>query len=189
MKNSRDIAAAIDLRVRQLAVHRLSDAALVDQMVGYMGDLQHLWTSTSDQELAALCNQFPGFVRYATLMENLSQAMRVGAGVPAHVKHLSPFPQALKLAMEKLLSDGSALERALQQRIDASRAERFRSKTVQTPPYTIADLDAPCRQWHAAVQQLTADLVSIDAPEQAQQLVRKALQEMATRIEHLRVPE
>lgn len=123
----------------------------------------------------------------ATLMENLSEAMRTGAGVPAHVKHLSPFPQALKQAIEKLLSDGAALERALQQRIDACRAERFRSKTVQTPPYTIADLDAPCHQWHAAVQQLTADLVSFDASEQAQQVIRHALQEMAERIEQLRM--
>lgn len=59
MKSSREIAVAIDLRVRQLAVHRLSDSALVDQMVGYMGDLQQLWTSTTDQELAALCEEFP----------------------------------------------------------------------------------------------------------------------------------
>jgi hypothetical protein len=186
MKNSRDIAAAIDLRVRQLAVHRLSDSALIDQMVGYMGDLQRLWTLTTDQELAALCDEFPGFVRYATLMESVSEALRCGAGVPASVKQLPPLPEPIKRKVENLLSDGAALERALQQKIDASHAERFRSRTVQAPQYTIADLDVPCGQWHAAAQQLIADLAEFDAPEQAQQLIRHALQEMATRIEQLR---
>ncbi len=84
------------------------------------------------------------------------------------------------------MSDGAGLERALQQRIDSSHAVRFRSRTVQTLPHTIADLDAPCGQWHAAAEQLIADLVAFDVPEQAQQLIRHALQEMARRIEQLR---
>jgi hypothetical protein len=37
MKINRQIAAGIDQRVRQLAGQNLSDSALVDQMVGYIG--------------------------------------------------------------------------------------------------------------------------------------------------------
>ena len=74
MKEWRDIAAAIDERVRQLAAQGVSDSALVDQMMGYMQPLQRLWNATTDDELDALCTAYPGFVRYATLMEELSRS-------------------------------------------------------------------------------------------------------------------
>jgi hypothetical protein len=86
MTANRRIAAGIDQRVRQLAGQNWSDSALVDQMVAYMADLQALWNSTTDEELDVLCEEYPGFVRYATVMESLSEALRTGVGVPAHVK-------------------------------------------------------------------------------------------------------
>jgi hypothetical protein len=189
MKRSHDIAAAIDLRVGQLSVHKLSDAALVDQMVGYMADLQRLWTSTTDEELAVLCDEFTGFLRYATLMENLSEAMRSGAGVPAHVKQLSPFAEPLKRVIEKLLTDGAALELHFQQRIDDSRAERFRSKTLHATAHGAGDLDVYRSRWLEAVRQLISDLQAPDVSEQARSLVKRAFQDMAGRIEHLRNSE
>src|ERR1039458_2306539 len=121
-KDNQQIAAEIDLRVRQLSVQNLSDSALIEQMFGYAASLQRLWTSTTDDELVALCRQYPGFVRYATLMENLSETMRTGVGVPAHIKDMAPLPEALRQAMIKLMSDGAELERGLQQRIEAGRA-------------------------------------------------------------------
>src|ERR1019366_9718513 len=99
MKNSRQIAAAIDLRVRQLAAQTASDSALIDQMVGYMADLQRLWISTTDVELATLCEEYPGFLRYATLMENLSEALRTGVGVPPHIQQLPRLPDHFKRVM------------------------------------------------------------------------------------------
>ena len=39
-------------------------------MVAYMAGLQALWNSTTDEELDALCEEYPGLVRYATVMEN-----------------------------------------------------------------------------------------------------------------------
>lgn len=59
MTANRRIAAGIDQRVRQLAGQNLSDSALVDQMVAYMADLQALWNSTTDEELDALCEEYP----------------------------------------------------------------------------------------------------------------------------------
>ena len=186
MKESRRIAAAIDQRVHQLAVHRLSDSALVDHMVGYMADLQRLWNSTTDEELAALCEDYPGFVRYATLMENLSEVMRSGVGVPAHIQQLSPFAAPLKGAMEKLLSEGAALERRFQQRMDESRARRFRTNAIQEQSPDTADLNRLYDQWRAAVGQLMAKVSVPETSDQAQQLVSQAFQELAGRIEHLR---
>jgi len=131
MKANRWIAAGIDQRVRQLAGQNLSDSALVDQMVAYMADLQVLWNSTTDEELDALCEEYPGFVRYATVMENLSEALRTGVGVPAHVKQMPRLPEHMKEPMQRLLTEGAALERRLQQWIDESRAAE---RSVTTRP-------------------------------------------------------
>ncbi len=184
MKVNCDIAAAIDLRVRQLAVNKLSDSALVDLMVGYMADLQRLWTSTTDEELAALCDEYPGFVRYATLMENVSEALRSGVDVPAHVKHLSPFAEPLKRKIEKLLTDGAALERSFQQRLDESRATRFRTKTLHDQPPNTTDLDGLCGKWRTEVRQLIVDVSTSDGSDQAHQL-RQAFEDMSNRIDQL----
>jgi hypothetical protein len=184
MKESREIAAAIDQRVRQLAVQRLSDSALVDHMVGYMADLQRLWNATTDDELAALCEDYPGFVRYASLMENMSEVMRSGAGVPAHIRQLAPLSEPLKGTVARLMSEGAALERALQQSADDSRAARFRFKT--TPPRESADLDARTLQWRAGIEQLMADMGKSGVPDLGQQLMRQAFADMTRRIEQLR---
>jgi hypothetical protein len=150
MKDNQQIAAAIDLRVRQLSVQNLSDSALIEQMLGYTASLHLLWTSTTDDELLALCRQYPGFVRYATLMENLSETMRTGVGVPAHIKEMAPLPEALKQAMIKLMSDGAELERGLQQRIEAGRPRRRqKSKVPNGPPPDRLDLDDLYQQWSA----------------------------------------
>lgn len=152
-------------------------------MVGHMADLQQLWTATTDEELAALCDEYPGFLRYATLMENLSEAIRTGVGVPAHVQQLSPFPEPINRAIEKLLSEGAALELGLQQRMDESHAARFRAKSIQDLPHETADLDVRYRAWCGAVAQLVAE---VSAPDQARQLIRQAFQDTANRIEALR---
>jgi hypothetical protein len=186
MTQSRDIAAAIDQRVRQLSVHKLSDSALVDQMMGYMADLQRLWTSTTDDELAVLCDDFPGFLRYATVMENLSKALRSGADVPAHIQQLSPFAEPLKRAIETLLSDGATLEREFQQRIDESRAERFRSKTLQPIAHRTRDLEVRRGRWIEAVKLSILALETPNVSVQARSVVEKAFQDMASRIDHLR---
>ena len=67
VKEWREIAAAIDERVRQLAAQGVSDSALVDQMVGYMQPLQRLWNGTTDDELDELLTAYPGSVSYTHL--------------------------------------------------------------------------------------------------------------------------
>jgi len=37
--------------------------------MGYVPDLHKIWVGTSDQQLMALSNEFPGFYRYALIME------------------------------------------------------------------------------------------------------------------------
>ena len=185
MMNSRQIAAAIDLRVRQLAAQTASDSALIDQMVGYMADLQRLWISTTDVELATLCEEYPGFLRYATLMENLSEALRTGVGVPAHIQQLPRLPDHFKRVMEGLLTDGAALERALQQCNDQAHAGRTNDEVIQSLPRGPRDLDRLYRQWSAGVVQFVTEVRGSDLPEPSQQLMLQAFKDIASRIECL----
>ena len=110
MKEWREIAAAIDERVRQLAAQGVSDSALVDQMVGYMQPLQRLWNGTTDDELDELLTAYPGFVRYATLMEELSERLRSGVGVPDHIQKLDQYSDSIKAAIESALGAGTEFE-------------------------------------------------------------------------------
>jgi hypothetical protein len=88
MTDNRQIAAAIELRVKQLRSENLSDSTLLDRMVGYMPELQALWKRATDEELEALFEEFPHFLHYASLMEKVSEALRTRVGVPTDVKHL-----------------------------------------------------------------------------------------------------
>jgi hypothetical protein len=109
MKDSRQIASAIDLRVRQLAAQNLSDSALIDQMAGCMSDLQRLWNSTTYVQLGARYEENLGLVSYATVRENLSEALGTGVGVRAHIQQLPRRPDQLKQVMKALLRHGATV--------------------------------------------------------------------------------
>jgi hypothetical protein len=178
MTANRRIAAGIDQRVRQLAGQNLSDSALVDQMVAYMADLQALWNSTTDEELDALCEEYPGFVRYATVMESLSEALRTGVGVPAHVKQMPRLPEHIKEPMQRLLTEGAALERRLQQRIDESR--RGRKVGDDT-----SDVEVSLRDWSAAVSRLVREVQGSELAPVTQQPILRAFRDLAASIRQL----
>jgi hypothetical protein len=178
MSANRRIAAGIDQRVRQLAGQHLSDSALVDQMVAYMADLQALWNSTTDEELDVLCEEYPGFVRYATVMENLSKALRTGVGIPAQVKQLPPLPESMREPIQRLLTEGAAIERRLQQQIDDSR----RGRSVADD---IAAVEGLLREWGPAVSRFISEVQGSHlAPEQQQPILR-AFKDLAARIGQL----
>ena len=50
--------------------------------MGYVPDLHKIWVGTSDQQFMALSNEFPGFYRYALIMEEASEAERNKASRP-----------------------------------------------------------------------------------------------------------
>ena len=72
----RQLAAAMDLRVRQLADEGVPRSAIIERMAGYVVDLGKIWNSTTDEQLAALCREYPGFHTYAELMEEAAEAER-----------------------------------------------------------------------------------------------------------------
>jgi hypothetical protein len=45
-------------------------------MTGYIADLGRIWNATTDEQLAALCREYPGFHTYAALMEEAAETER-----------------------------------------------------------------------------------------------------------------
>ena len=67
----------MEQHMQQLSAQGVNDAhAIIDRMMGYVPDLHKIWVGTSDDQLIALSNQFPGFYRYALIMEEASEAER-----------------------------------------------------------------------------------------------------------------
>jgi hypothetical protein len=76
VREFRRMAAAMDLRILQLTAEGVHGPAMIGRMVGHLPDLQQIWVGTSDNQLAMLCDEFPGFRRYASLMEEAAEAER-----------------------------------------------------------------------------------------------------------------
>jgi hypothetical protein len=168
-----EIAAMIDERVSQLTREAVNDTVLVNRMLGYMPALQRLWVSASDEELAALLDAYPGLVRYARLMEAMSESLRTGVGVPPGITDIPPVEEPVKGLLEGILATGATLEQQLQQR----REERLADKDVH--------LETLYRRWRSTVPQFVAHVRSSALPSRSQGLIVQVLEEMAARINSL----
>src|SRR5271166_6560332 len=92
--DSRQLAAAIDLHVRQLAEEEVPRSAIIERMTAYVVDLGKIWNSTTDEQLATLCREYPGFHTYAVLMEEAAEAERQKPARP--YDDLPELPDTLK---------------------------------------------------------------------------------------------
>jgi hypothetical protein len=173
LEDNWEIAAMIDERVGQLTRDAVSDTVLINRMLGYMPALHRLWTSAPDEELAALFNAYPGFVRYARLMEDMSEALRTGVGVPPGVTDLPPAEEPVKGLLEGMLATGATLEQQLQHRRD----ERVADKDVL--------LETLYRRWRTTVPRLVAHVGSSTLHPRSQSMIVQVLEEMAARIDSL----
>jgi hypothetical protein len=82
MNEFRRLAAKIDQHMQQLSAQGVNDPhAIINRMIGYVPDLHKIWVRTSDDQLIALSNEFPGFYRYALIMECVRKSGVGGVGV------------------------------------------------------------------------------------------------------------
>jgi hypothetical protein len=102
------LAAEIDVRMRQLAEQGVPPSAIIERMATYVVHLQKIWTSTGDDELAALCREYPGFHDYAVLMEDAAEAERRKPTRPND--GLPELPDGLKEQLSSLLSGAANLD-------------------------------------------------------------------------------
>lgn len=175
MEDFRRMAGTMDQRVRQLAANGISGRELLYRMVGHLPDLQQIWVGANDRQLAILCQDYPGFYKYASLMEEASEAERANPG-NASYKDLPVLDEQLKGELSALLTNAATLERRYQLLIDA----RPRRPDVQ-----IDELSRLHRQWLANRETFIEALKEADLPKGVSEFAVPILGQMADRISNL----
>ena len=171
----RQLAAAMDLRMRQLTEEGVARSAIIDRMTAYVVDLGKIWNSTTDDQLAALCREYPGFYTYATLMEEAAAAERQKPARPCD--DLPALPEALKQQLSSLLSSAAKLERDYQSVLDAAGPSAPTSWRLP-----LSQLHA---QWQADVTRFKAAIQDANLPQPSRDMLLPILERMAQRIGEL----
>lgn len=165
------IVAAINLRVVQLEKQGVTGMALVNQMMGHMADLQVIYNTASDRDLRELCRRFPGFERYALLMEEVSEQNQTMAISGTHpYGDLPELPEPLKISLVHVLRAAADLERDFQAAVDDGRGDN--SGRLTTARW----------RWADDLEKLIYQLQSADLPLQTQALVQQIIKASAERI-------
>jgi hypothetical protein len=118
VKRFEHLAAAMDLRVAQLACEGVRGAVLLDRMATYLPQLHRIWIEATDEQLASLSAQYPGFYQYALLMEEAFAADRPN---PHEHPQVPLASDKLKSLFEALMKDASTLELEYQSVQDNAR--------------------------------------------------------------------
>ena len=99
-------------------------------MMGYVPDLHQIWVGTADEQLIALSHEFPGFYRYALLMEEAFEAERNKISRP--YDGMAPLSEPHQQRAARLLSTAATLERGYAVLVDRER--RSVSSVEDTTP-------------------------------------------------------
>ncbi len=177
MQDFRRMAAAMDQRANQLMAKGVKGRELIHQMVGHMPDLQRIWTGANDQQLATLCQDYPGFYEYASLMEEGAEAER--ANPRQKYQGLPELDESLKPLLAALLTDAATLERGYQSLIDDRNRPGIRRLTDE--------LDECHRNWLAERKRFILALKAADLPNTVLEVVNPAMDEIADRIAKLKL--
>lgn len=171
MPDPSQVAAAINLRVRQLEGQGVTGLALANRMIGHMQDLQTIYDVTSDRTLRDLCRRFPGFERYARLMEEVSEQNRAMAVAGTHpYGDLPELPEPLKASLVHVMRAAVALER------------EFEAAVAGGHDHQAERLTAMRLQWANDLERLVHEFRSSDLPLRTQALVQEAVKAVAERI-------
>ena len=176
MNEFRRLAARIDQQMQQLSAEGVSEAhAVINRMMGHVPTLHRIWVSTSDQQLMALSREFPGFYRYAHLMEEASEAERNKASRP--YDGMAEFSEKHKQRAAQLLVTAGTLERGYQ---------AFRgSGNLQVFQPQVNELGRLHRQWLADLDSFKSSLRTQGVEPKALEYVNEAFGRLAERIKQL----
>ena len=169
----------MDHRMRQLEAQGISGPECVNRMAGHVPELHRIWVGADDRQLAELCRHFPGFYRYASLMEQASEIAR--ANPPARVKDLPELPDGLKQPLRTLLTTAATLERGYQTVIDAGQRAGHGAGLL-------AEMNGLRHQWLLDQKEFRETLNRNEAglPETALEFIDRALADFAGRISRVR---
>ena len=172
----RRLAAAMDLRVRQLTDEGVPRSAIIDRMTAYVVDLGKIWNATTDEQLASLCNEYPGFHAYASLMEEAAEAERQKPARP--YDDLPALPDAIKEQLSSLLSTATKLERDYQSVLNAAG--------TSAPAAWLLPLGRLHAEWDADLAAFRSALQGAGVSQKSQDMVLAAIEGMAQQIGNLK---
>ena len=176
MNEFRRLAARMDQQMQQLAAEGVSEAhAVLNRMMGHVPDLHKIWVSTSNQQLMTLSREFPGFYRYARIMEEASEAERKKGSRP--YDGMAEFSEQHKQMGEQLLTTAATLERGYQARRAGGNLQVFQ-------PH-LNELGTLHRQWLSDLDSFKNCLRAQGAEPKVLEYVNEAFDRMAERIKQL----
>lgn len=176
MNEFRRLAAQMDQHMQQLSAQGVNDAhAIINRMMGNVPDLHQIWIGTSDDQLIALSNEFPGFYRYALIMEEASEAERNKASRP--YDGIAPFPDPHKQRAAQLLATAATLERGYQAVLGSCNLHFYQPQ--------VHELDTLYRQWLSDLASFKSTLRALDAEPMTSEYVDEAFGRLAERIKKL----
>lgn len=162
--------------MQQLSAQGVNDAhAIINRMMGYVPDLHKLWVGTSDGQLIALSNEFPGFYRYALIMEEASEAEHNKASRP-YDEH-GPVSEQHKQLAAQLLTTAATLERGYQAFRGSGNLQAFQPQ--------VNEMGKLHRQWLSDLENFKKSLRELGAELKALEYVNDASGRIAERIKNL----
>jgi uncharacterized protein YecT (DUF1311 family) len=162
----------MDTRIRQLEADGVEGLALIPRMAGHLPDLHRIWTGTSDKQLAMLCQDYPGFYRYASLMEEAAETERQQP--TTWHRDLPELPELLKKHLASLLVKSATLERRYHSVLDSGKRTGL--------PHEVDRLRELHRAWTGEREEFMAALNATEVPRKAVEFLSHTLDEMAQRI-------
>jgi hypothetical protein len=176
MNEFRRLAAKIDQHMQQLAAQGVCEAhTIINRMMGYVPDLHKIWVGSSDQQLMALSHEFPGFYRYARIMEEASEAERNKASRP--YDGLTEFSEEHKQRVGQLLTMAATLERGYQAFHGSGGLQIFQPQ--------LSELNKLHRQWLADLDHFKNSLRALGVEPKAMEYVNEAFGRLVERIKKL----
>ena len=176
MKEFRRLAARIEQHMQQLAAQGVSEPhAVFNRMMGYVPDLHTIWVGTTDQQLMALSHEFPGFYRYALIMEEASEAERNKASRP--YDGMAVLSEALRKRGAQLMVTAATLEHSYQAFRGCGNLPVFQPQ--------VHELDRLYRQWLSDLDNFKSSLRAQGVEPKALAYMDEAFGRLAERIKQL----
>jgi hypothetical protein len=176
MNEFRRIAANIDQHIQHLFSQDINNThTIINRMMVYAPDLHKIWTGTSDSQLIALSNEFPGFYRYALIMEEAYEAERNKASRP--YDGMAQLPGQLQQQAAQLLTTAAELERGYQALFGADRPQPPQSQTNE--------MDKLHQQWLSGLEIFKSALRAQGTEPKALGYMEDAFRQIALRIKKL----
>lgn len=176
MNDFRRMALAMDQRVRQLRQEGVGGQELIHRMVGHLPDLQKIWVGTNDEQLAQLCQDYPGFYQYASLMEEGAEAQR--ANPNPKYQDLPELNDPLKQLLAALLTDAATLEYGYQKLLNSVRGPGSRS--------LLDELNKRYRTWDRNRERFFLEVKESGVPDRSIEVLNPLVNQLSERITQLK---